>query len=49
MSIGYPDAITRGLRHRVDQLRGVLERTRGDLTSSVQMARLRHALSAVES
>ncbi len=44
MSIGYPDAITRGLRRRVDQLRGVLERTRGDLTSTLQMVRLRHAL-----
>jgi translin len=48
MSIGYPDAVTRGLRHRVDQLRGVLERTRGDLTSTLQMVRLRHALQACE-
>jgi translin len=48
MSIGYPDAVTRGLRHRVDQLRGVLERTRGDLTSTLQMVRLRHALKACE-
>ena len=45
MSFSYPDAITRGLRRRVDQLRGVLERTRGDLTSSIQMVRLRKALS----
>jgi translin len=48
MSIAYPDAVTRGLRHRVDQLRGVLERTRGDLTSTVQMVRLRHALQACQ-
>lgn len=46
MSFGYPDAITRGLRRRVDQLRGVLERTRGDLTSSLQMVRLRKALQS---
>ncbi len=48
MSFSYPDAITGGLRHRVDQLRGVLERTRGDLTNSVQMQRLLHALQTIE-
>jgi translin len=48
MSFSYPDAITRGLRRRVDQLRGVLERTRGDLTSNLQMVRLRQALKACE-
>ena len=48
MSFSYPDAITRGLRRRVDQLRGVLERTRGDLTSSLQMVRLRKALEESE-
>lgn len=48
MSIAYPDAVTRGLRRRVDQLRGVLERTRGDLTSTMQMVRLRQALKACE-
>jgi translin len=47
MSFSYPDAITRGLRRRVDQLRGVLERTRGDLTNSIQMVRLRKALTGV--
>ncbi|HSQ39213.1 MAG TPA: haloacid dehalogenase [Anaerolineales bacterium] len=48
MSFSYPDAITGGLRHRVDQLRGVLERTRGDLTNSVQMQRLLQALEDAE-
>ncbi len=48
MSFSYPDAITGGLRHRVDQLRGVLERTRGDLTNSVQMQKLLTALEAAE-
>ncbi|HNT77710.1 MAG TPA: haloacid dehalogenase [Anaerolineae bacterium] len=50
MSFSYPDAITGGLRHRVDQLRAVLERTRGDLTNSVQMQKLLKALgnSAME-
>lgn len=46
MSFSYPDAITGGLRRRVDQLRGVLERTRGDLTNSMQMQRLFEALQA---
>ena len=48
MSFSYPDAITGGLRRRVDQLRGVLERTRGDLTNSLQMQRLLHALENAE-
>ncbi|MFP4396426.1 MAG: haloacid dehalogenase [Anaerolineales bacterium] len=48
MSFGYPDAITGGLRRRVDQLRGVLERTRGDLTNSYQMQRLLKALETFE-
>lgn len=48
MSFSYPDAITGGLRHRVDQLRGVLERTRGDLTTSAQMQRLLQALEEAE-
>lgn len=48
MSFGYADGITRGLRRRVDQLRGVLERTRGDLTSALQMARLRRALEEAQ-
>lgn len=48
MSFGYPDAITHGLRRRVDQLRGVLERTRGDLTNSLQMTRLRRTLEALD-
>ncbi len=48
MSFSYPDAITGGLRRRVDQLRGVLERTRGDLTNSLQMHRLLKALEHAE-
>ena len=44
----FPDAITGGLRRRVDQLRGVLERTRGDLTNSLRQDRLIHALHEFE-
>ena len=44
----FPNAITGGLRHRVDQLRGVLERTRGDLTNSLRQDRLIRALRDFE-
>lgn len=44
----FPNAITGGLRHRVDQLRGVLERTRGDLTNSLRQDRLIRALQDFE-
>ncbi|MGC9400775.1 MAG: haloacid dehalogenase [Anaerolineae bacterium] len=48
MAFGYPDVVTGGLRRRVDQLRGVLERTRGDLTNSLQMHQLAEALAALD-
>ncbi|MBE9507607.1 MAG: haloacid dehalogenase, partial [Chloroflexi bacterium] len=44
----FPNAITGGLRRRVDQLRGVLERTRGDLTNSLRQDRLIQALHDFE-
>lgn len=44
MGFDFPDAITGGLRRRVDQLRAVLERTRGDLTNSLSQKRLYDAL-----
>jgi translin len=48
MSIDYPDAITGGLRRSTDALRGVLERTRGDVTAAIRQERLLGALAAVE-
>ena len=42
--IDYPDAVTGGLRRTVDQLRGVLERTRGDLTMSLRQKALENKL-----
>jgi translin len=48
MTFDFPDAITYGLRRRVDSLRGVLERTRGDLTNSLRQQRLQVALKALE-
>lgn len=48
MTFDFPDALTYGLRRRVDILRGVLERTRGDLTNSLRQQRLRQALRDLE-
>lgn len=40
----FHDAITGGLRRRVDALRGVLQRTRGDVTNSIRQQQLQQAL-----
>tara|TARA_B110000116_G_C16699834_1_gene519215 strand:- start:241 stop:873 length:633 start_codon:yes stop_codon:yes gene_type:complete len=42
--IDYPEAVTGGLRRTVDQLRGVLERTRGDLTMALRQKSLENKL-----
>ena len=49
VTIDFPDSITGGLRRTTDQFRGVLERTRGDVTMSVRQARLERALREAES
>ena len=48
VSIDFPDAITGGLRRSTDQLRGVLERTRGDLTLTLNQRRLESAIRSIE-
>jgi translin len=48
ITIDFPDAITYGLRRRTDILRGVLERTRGDLTNSLRQQQLQEALRDLE-
>ena len=48
VTFDFPNAITGGLRRRTDQLRGVLERTRGDLTNSLRQDRLIKALRDYE-
>ncbi len=48
VTVDYPDAVTGGLRRTTDQFRGVLERTRGDVTMSVRQSRLEHALREAE-
>ena len=45
VGIDFPDALTHGLRRTTDQLRGVLERTRGDLTMAVRQRRLERLLA----
>ena len=45
VSIDYPDALTRGLRRSTDMVRGVLERTRGDVTLAMRQHRLERKLA----
>ncbi len=44
VTMDYPDAVSGGLRRTTDALRAVLERTRGDLTTTILQARLQAAL-----
>jgi translin len=48
VTMDFPDALTGGLRRSTDVLRGVLERTRGDLTVAVRQEELEAALQAFE-
>jgi translin len=48
ISFDFHDAITGGLRRRLDALRGVLERTRGDVTNSLRQQKLQSALAELE-
>ncbi|GAC1429310.1 MAG: haloacid dehalogenase [Chloroflexota bacterium] len=44
ITLDYPDAVTGSLRRSTDGARGILEKTRGDLTSAAAQARLEEAL-----
>lgn len=48
VTIDFPDAITGNLRRITDMVRGVTERTRGDLTTSLQQRKLKEVLERVE-
>jgi translin len=48
VTMDFPDALTGGLRRTTDMLRGVLERTRGDLTVAVRQEELEAAMQAFE-
>jgi translin len=49
MTVDHPDAVTGGLRRTLDALRAVLERSRGDLTTTVLQTRLQRALEFARS
>lgn len=48
VTFDFPDAITNGLRRQTDVVRGVLERTRGDLTTTLRQQYLQEALQRFE-
>jgi translin len=48
VTMDYPDGITGGLRRTTDVTRGILEKTRGDLTVATRQAGLERQLHAVE-
>jgi translin len=48
ITVDFPDAITGGIRRTTDQLRAVLERTRGDVTFALRQDRLERLLAATE-
>ena len=48
ITIDFPDAITGGLRRTTDTARGILEKTRGDLTIAVRQAQLERAMLTLQ-
>ena len=46
VTLDFPDALTGGLRRTTDSVRGILERTRGDLTMSMRQRELEKKLAA---
>jgi translin len=48
VTIDYPDALTSGLRRTTDSTRGIVEKTRGDLTLALRQDALSAALRAAE-
>jgi translin len=48
VTVDFPDSITGGLRRSTDMVRGVLERTRGDVTTAVRQEVMKQALEQFE-
>jgi len=48
VTVDFPDAITGGLRHTTDMVRGVLERTRSDLTLAIRQENLESKLEKLK-
>ncbi len=47
VTMDYPDAVTNGLRRQTDLIRGIVERTRGDLTISLREQHLVEAMQTL--
>ena len=48
VTVDFPEGVTGGLRRTTDAMRGVLERTRGDLTMALRQRDLEHRLSSFQ-
>lgn len=48
ISVDFPDSITAGLRRTTDATRGILEKTRGDLTTAIGQAQLQQSMLALQ-
>ena len=48
VTVDFPDAITGGLRRTADMVRGVLERTRGDVTLTIKQEELMEAMRRMD-
>ncbi|GAB4465211.1 MAG: haloacid dehalogenase [Anaerolineales bacterium] len=48
VTMDYPDAITNGLRRQTDNVRGIIEKTRGDVTFSLRGEDLTQAISRLD-
>ena len=48
VTMDFPEAVTGGLRRRTDAARGILERTRGDVTLALRQRRLEERLELFE-
>ena len=49
VTMDYPDAITNGLRRQTDLARGIIEKTRGDVTFSLRGQQLTEAIRGLSS
>jgi len=47
VTMDYPDAVTNGLRRQTDLIRGIVERTRGDMTISLREQHLEQVMLAL--
>lgn len=48
LGLDFPEGVTRGLRRRTDSIRGMIERTRGDLTVAIRQQALAQTMEELE-